>query len=165
MQGSILRRCALGVLLCLLAWPALAQHSAFHTPRSLGDVESDSIPANDEVLARAPDSLTLRFSAHVRLVKLVLRDYQQTMYSVGFFYDPVPNRVFVYELPELPPSTYYSVEWAAMDPDNQIVYGEINFSFGEEARKPSVVIAEDLANERRHIMVPDYRLLPGGANL
>lgn len=148
------------VLLVLASSPALAQHS-LHGPRYSGDLEVDTLPPDDSVTATAPSVVTLRFNAYARLVKLALRSAEDQLVNIGFRYTPVPNRVFIQELPPLPESAYYAVEWAAIDENNEILYGTFHFSFGPEARKPSVILAEQ--EDTRHIMVPDYRLLdPAG---
>jgi len=152
--------CVLASVLTLAANPVYAQHS-LHGPRYSGDLEVDTLPADDTVAATAPAVVTLRFNAYARLVKLALRSAENELVNIGFRYTPVPNRVFIQELPELPASTYYAVEWAAIDENNEILYGTFHFSFGPDARKPSAILAEQ--EDTRHIMVPDYRLLdPAG---
>jgi len=148
------------VLLLVAAIPVQAQHSV-HGPRYSGDLEVDTLPPDDTVANTAPAVVTLRFNAYARLVKLALRSAEDELVNIGFRYSPVPNRVFIQELPELPASAFYAVEWAAIDENNEILYGSFHFSFGPEARKPSDILAEQ--RDTRHIMVPDYRLLdPAG---
>ncbi len=157
---SVFALVAAMLLTLVAAGPAQAQHS-LHGPRYSGDLEVDTLPPDDTVAATAPAVVTLRFNAYARLVKLAVRSADDQLVNIGFRYTPVPNRVFIQELPELPDSAYYAVEWAAIDENNEILYGSFHFSFGPEARKPSEILAEQ--RDTRHIMVPDYRLLdPAG---
>lgn len=146
----------LGILGLLWSASASAQHYS-HTFRYTGDVEIDHMPDHDEVLATAPDNLLLRFTQHVALVKLVVKTAEGKLVNINFRYDPVPNRVFIWPLPEMPESAYYSVDWAAIDLQNKMMSGQFLFSAGPGAIRPSTLVPEP--DNDAHIMVPDYRLL------
>lgn len=134
---------------------AVAQHST-HTYRYTGTVEVEHLPDHDEVLPALPDSIILRFTDHVALVKLVVKTAEDKVVDVQFRYDPTPNRVFIWPLPALPASPWYSVDWGVIDRANILMSGKFMFSAGPDAKAPSTLIPED--NEV-HIMVPDYRLI------
>lgn len=134
---------------------AQAQHST-HTYRYTGTVEVEHLPDHDEVLPALPDSIILRFTDHVALVKLVVKTAEDKVVDVQFRYDPTPNRVFIWPLPALPDSPWYSVDWGVIDRANILMSGKFMFSAGPDAKAPSTLIPED--NEV-HIMVPDYRLI------
>lgn len=144
-------------LLCLF-WSinVSAQHFS-HTYRYTGDVEIEHMPDHDEVLQGLPDNLLLRFTQHVALVKLVMKTAEGTLINLDFRYDPVPNRVFIWPLPALPKSAYYSVDWGVIDPQNKLMSGQFLFSAGPTAVKPSTLVPEP--DNDAHIMVPDYRLI------
>ncbi|MDO8910184.1 MAG: copper resistance protein CopC [Pseudohongiella sp.] len=134
---------------------AYAQHFT-HTYRYTGDVEIEHIPDHDEVLASAPDNLLLRFTDHVSLVKLVVKTAEGQTINIDFRYNPAPDRVFIWPLPALPASDWYSVDWGVIDRTNKLMSGQFLFSAGPDAKKPSDLVPEV---EYEHIMVPDYRLL------
>jgi hypothetical protein len=103
-----------------------------------------------------PDSLILRFTDQVSLVKLVVKTAEDKLIDVQFRYDPTQNRVFIWPLPALPASAWYSVDWGVIDRANILMSGKFMFAAGSDAKAPSTLIPED--NET-HIMVPDYRLI------
>lgn len=143
------------VLSALFSVTASAQHST-HTYRYTGTVEVEHLPDHDEVLSALPDSLILRFTDQVSLVKLVVKTAEDKLIDVQFRYDPTPNRVFIWPLPALPASAWYSVDWGVIDRANILMSGKFMFAAGPDAKAPSTLIPED--NET-HIMVPDYRLI------
>lgn len=132
-----------------------AQHST-HTYRYTGDVEVEHIPDHDEVVPRLPDNLILRFTDHVALVKLVVKTAEEQQINIDFRYNPVPDRVFIWPLPALPASAWYSVDWGVIDRENKLMSGQFLFAAGADAKKPSEIIPQ---TDEEHIMVPDYRLL------
>jgi methionine-rich copper-binding protein CopC len=143
------------ILSALFSVTASAQHST-HTYRYTGTVEVEHLPDHDEVLTALPDSLILRFTDQVSLVKLVVKTADDKLIDVQFRYDPTPNRVFIWPLPALPASAWYSVDWGVIDRANILMSGKFMFAAGPDAKAPSTLIPED--NEA-HIMVPDYRLI------
>lgn len=134
---------------------AQAQHST-HTYRYTGSVEVEHIPDHDEIVPSLPDNLILRFTDHVALVKLVVKTAEEQLVNINFRYNPVPDRVFIWPLPALPASAWYSVDWGVIDRENKLMSGQFLFSAGADAKKPSELIPEV---DEEHIMVPDYRLL------
>jgi methionine-rich copper-binding protein CopC len=145
----------LGIISLLWSASLSAQHYT-HTYRYSGDVEIEHLPDHDEILAVAPENLLLRFSQHVALVKLVVKTAEGNLINIGFRHNPIPNRVFIWPLPELPPSPYYSVDWGVIDPQNRLMSGQFLFAAGPDAVKPTTLVPEV---DDSHIMVPDYRLI------
>jgi methionine-rich copper-binding protein CopC len=143
------------ILSALFSVTVYAQHST-HTYRYTGTVEVEHLPDHDEVLSALPDSLILRFTDQVSLVKLVVKTAEDKLIDVQFRYDPTQNRVFIWPLPALPASAWYSVDWGVIDRANILMSGKFMFAAGPDAKAPSTLIPED--NEA-HIMVPDYRLI------
>ena len=143
------------ILSALFSVTVSAQHST-HTYRYTGTVEVEHLPDHDEVLSALPDSLILRFTDQVSLVKLVVKTAEDKLIDVQFRYNPTQNRVFIWPLPALPASAWYSVDWGVIDRANILMSGKFMFAAGPDAKAPSTLIPED--NEA-HIMVPDYRLI------
>jgi methionine-rich copper-binding protein CopC len=153
---NVLPGLLMSVLLFVLpSTSAQAQHST-HTYRYTGNVEVEHLPDHDEVLTALPDTVILRFTDQVALVKLVVKTAEDKLIDVQFRYDPTPNRVFIWPLPALPASAWYSVDWGVIDRANILMSGKFMFAAGPDAQAPSTLIPED--NEA-HIMVPDYRLI------
>src|SRR5690606_23242835 len=132
-----------------------AQHSS-HVYRYTGTVQVEHIPDHDDVLPSLPDNILLRFTDHVSLVKLVVKTDDGTVVNIDFHYNPVPDRVFIWPLPELPKSDWYQVDWGAVDRARKLMSGKFLFSAGPDAKAPSTMVVEE---EIDHIVVPDYRLV------
>ncbi len=114
-----------------------AQHAHEAGPPLLGRTS----PQDDDVLARMPPVIVLSFRSDVRLLKLRLLSAGRQHIDIGFNYDPERlDNNYVWKLPTLPDSSYYIVAWSVVDEDNQLVEGEFNFAFGDEAMVPSEFI-------------------------
>ncbi|MCB1650118.1 MAG: copper resistance protein CopC [Pseudomonadales bacterium] len=148
---------ALLTLVLVLSMAPLAQAQHVMVLNSNSSVELESQPEDDEVLETAPQELMLRFSTYVRLVKLTMKDPEEKLINIGFIYSSDVSRVFFLDLPELPLAPYYTVEWAAIDPENLMARGSFSFSFGPDAAPPSTLIPEEEVLEP--VIVPDYRLI------
>lgn len=151
---------ALVLLACLPFGSALAQH-AMHDMGGEPAMTVHSTPADDAVLPAAPQSLQLHFPATVRLVKLAVRDSGSGLTDIGFRYNPAAGQMYSQALPELAAADYYTVEWAVLDDNEQLVKGNFHFAFGPDARPPSYYLAQ--REQMRHFMAPDYRLLDPSA--
>lgn len=145
------------MLAIALSVAPLAQAQHVMVLNSNSSVELESQPEDDEVLETAPQELMLRFSTYVRLVKLTMKDPDEKLVNIGFIYSSDVSRVFFLDMPELPPAPYYTVEWAAIDPENLMARGSFSFSFGPDAAPPSTLIPEEEILEP--VIVPDYRLI------
>lgn len=144
-------------LLVAAALPAShAQHSMMHSAGNDGGIVAETMPADDAVLATAPERIMLRFDDDVRLVKLTLRNPQRDMIDIGFRYDPRPDQQFMHPLPSLDSADYYIADWAVINDQERVVHGTFHFAFGPDAQPPSSIMEE--MEEMRHIMAPDYRL-------
>ncbi|MBL4891141.1 MAG: copper resistance protein CopC [Rhizobiaceae bacterium] len=122
-----------------------------------GGLQLSTVPADDEVVAKAPQSIMLNFESEVRLVKLALKETKQGEILIDFRYNPAVGMQYMQLLPSLAAADYYKVEWAALDASGKLVKGSFYFSFGDDAKPPS-----EYLNEMDHemmIMSPDYRLL------
>lgn len=138
-------------LFCALLWlgclqpVAVAQHS--HGVLS----PSVTFPPDDATLLEAPELLTMSFRLDVRLLKLALYTDNGDWIDIGFRFDPSSfDNSYVYELPSLPPATYYKVEWSVVDERQRFLAGEFRFAFGPGAIPPSETIAatfKDAAEE------------------
>jgi methionine-rich copper-binding protein CopC len=128
-----------------------------HGMSNSGDLLDSSMPADDAVLAKAPQSLMLNFSSEVRLVKLALKETKQGEILIDFRYDPTAAMRYMQALPSLAAANYYKVEWAALKASGELVKGSFYFSFGDDAKPPSEYM-NDMDHEMM-IMAPDYRLL------
>jgi len=148
---------SISFLLSLLFSPLLAAQHNMHGMSNSGGLLDSSMPADNEVLARAPQSIMLNFASEVRLVKLALKETKQGEILIDFRYDPQAAMRYMQKLPMLAAADYYKVEWAALQASGDLVRGSFYFSFGDDAKHPS-----EYMNEMDHemmIMSPDYRLL------
>ncbi|MBL4572536.1 MAG: copper resistance protein CopC [Gammaproteobacteria bacterium] len=135
----------------------LAQPHEMHGISNSGGLLDSNMPADNEVLAKVPQSIMLNFSSEVRLVKLALKETKQGEILIDFRYDPTAAMRYMHTLPRLEAADYYKVEWAALKASGELVKGSFYFSFGDDAKPPS-----EYLNEMDHemmIMSPDYRLL------
>lgn len=89
---------------------------------------SNSVPAQDTVVASTPEALVLTFSTDVRITALTLTDAADASYELGAL--PMSaQREFSIPVPVLA-AGYYTVAWRAVGADTHVVSGEINFSVG-----------------------------------
>ena len=100
----------------------LATNALAHT------VLSSSVPAQDSLVATAPEVLVLTFSTDVRITALTLTDAKAASYDLGAL-PTTAQREFSIPVPALA-SGYYTVAWRAVGADTHVVSGEINFSVG-----------------------------------
>jgi hypothetical protein len=130
---------AAALCLTLGGWglsPAHAQHG--HGVLS----PSVTFPQDDAVLQEPPRLLTMSYRVDVRLLKLALYTDTGDWIDIGFSYDPqLINHNFVFPLPELPPASYYTVQWSVVDERQRFLSGQFNFSAGPGAIPPSETIA------------------------
>lgn len=148
---------SISFVLSLLFSPLLSAQHAMHGMSNSGDLLASSMPADNEVLAKAPQTIMLNFASEVRLVKLALKETKQGEILIDFRYDPAAAMRYMQTLPILAKADYYKVEWAALKASGELVKGNFYFSFGDDAKAPS-----EYMNEMDHemmIMAPDYRLL------
>lgn len=86
---------------------------------------SASIPADEVTLDKAPDEISLTFSAAVRLTAVAIKIDSES-HSLGVdSKDPATD--FLVALPELVPGEYV-VQWRALSDDTHVVSGEIRFT-------------------------------------
>ena len=159
--GHKFRQCLLAAVMSLAASAAFAQvNPASYPLRDEGGLAAatDTTPADDAILAIAPEELNLVFPENVRLVKLTLRDENRAWVEIGFRYNPRPRRDYVWKLPELPPAVYYTADWAILSAREQLIYGSFSFAFGPGAQAPSLIReAEELFLQQRAGTDPDTR--------
>lgn len=135
---------------------ALGQH-AMPGMSSQGGLQLSTMPADDEVIAMAPQSIMLNFQSKVRLVKLALKETKQGEILIDFRYNPAAGMHYTQPLPVLAAADYYKVEWAALDASGELVKGSFYFSFGDDAEPPSSYM-EGMGHQMQ-VISPDYRLL------
>ena len=89
---------------------------------------SSSVPAQDTVVAAAPEELVLTFSTDVRITALTLTDAAAVSYDLGAL-PTSAQQEFSIPVPALA-AGYYTVVWRAVGADTHVVSGEIHFSVG-----------------------------------
>ncbi|MBT72179.1 MAG: hypothetical protein CMQ15_09105 [Gammaproteobacteria bacterium] len=113
--------------------------------------KTETSPLDDSVLDVAPMQLSLLFPRQVRLVKLTLRNEQRDWVDISFRYRPSMAANYIWELPDLQDATYYTVDWALLTANEQLVQGSFSFAFGPGAEPPSVIReAEELRLQTRY---------------
>lgn len=100
----------------------------FATSALAHTVLSSSVPAQDTVVANAPETLVLTFSTDVRITALTLTNAAAASYDLGAL-PTSAQREFSIPVPDLA-AGYYTVAWRAVGADTHVVSGEINFSVG-----------------------------------
>lgn len=121
--------------------PSLYQQAA-NVNGILSKTKTD--PADDAVLKEAPVEIGFEFPERVRLVKLTLRNAERDWIDIDFRYRPVLETSFIWPLPTLGMATFYTADWAILAANDQLVRGSFSFSFGPDAKPPSI---EREANE------------------
>lgn len=147
----------IGFMISLLSSSTLlAQHTMPGMSGGTG-LHVSTMPADDAVLAKAPESIMLNFQTEVRLVKLALKETRQGEILIDFRYNPTASMHYTQPIPPLAAANYYKVEWAALDRSGKLVKGSFYFSFGENAQSPSSYM--EGMDHNMQIISPDYRLL------
>jgi hypothetical protein len=136
---------------------AVAQHS--HGVLTPGV----TFPTDDSVLDESPQMIMMSFRVDVTLLKLALYTAEGQWINIGFSYDP--NRMadsFAYPLGfELPDSEYYIARWSVTDGKRGLLNGEFKFSIGDEAIRPSEIIASKVSNAVESLpSTGSYRVVP-----
>ena len=116
-------------------------------PRAARDItgivaKTQTTPLDDSVFDSSPERLALAFPEKVHLVKLILRDQSHDWVDISFRYSPRLASDFEWPLPSLQAADYYTAEWAILDEQDRLTRGSFSFSFGEMARMPSLIKAE-----------------------
>lgn len=117
--------------------------------------KTETLPRDDAVLELAPELLALEFPQLVRLVKLTLRNEQRDWVEIGFRYNPRARENFNWGLPALDAANYYTVEWAVLASNEQLVRGSFSFAFGGGAVVPSVTKKAEEALIESRSATPD----------
>ena len=104
--------------------------------------KTQTTPLDDSVFDSSPERLALAFPEKVHLVKLILRDQSHDWVDISFRYSPRLASDFEWPLPSLQAADYYTAEWAILDEQDRLIRGSFSFSFGEMARMPSLLKAE-----------------------
>ena len=136
---------------------AMAQHS--HGVLTPGV----TFPTDDSVLDESPQMIMMSFRVDVTLLKLALYTAEGQWINIGFGYDP--NRMadsFAYPLGfELPESEYYIARWSVTDGKRGLLNGEFKFSIGDEAIRPSEIIASKVSDPVESLpSTGSYRAVP-----
>ena len=148
---------ALACLTIQLPNHAVAQHS--HGVLTPGV----TFPTDDSVLDESPQMIMMSFRVDVTLLKLALYTAEGQWINIGFSYDP--NRMadsFAYPLGfELPDSEYYIARWSVTDGKRGLLNGEFKFSIGDEAIRPSEIIASKVSDAVESLpSTGSYRVVP-----
>lgn len=148
---------SLSLLFTLLGSSVVLGQHAMPGMSGSGGLQLSTMPADNEVIAKAPQSIMLNFKSKVRLVKLALKETSQGEILIDFRYDPVAGMQYLQSLPALVTADYYKVEWAALDASGALIRGSFYFSFGDDAKPPSSYM-EGMDHDMQ-VISPDYRLL------
>lgn len=130
-------------LLLVLPGVLFAQALSPTTYRQMADSsgiaqKTKTVPLDDAVLQAAPSSLSLEFPQRVRLVKLTLRNADRDWVDINFRYSPRVQQSYTWQLPALTEAPYYTADWAVLAANDVLVRGSFSFSFGPEAKPPSI---------------------------
>ena len=122
-----------------------------------------TFPTDDSVLDESPQMIMMSFRVDVTLLKLALYTAEGQWINIGFSYDP--NRMadsFAYPLGfELPDSEYYIARWSVTDGKRGLLNGEFKFSIGDEAIRPSEIIASKVSDAVESLpSTGSYRVVP-----
>lgn len=148
---------SLGLLFSFLSSSVVLGQHAMPGMSHQGGLQLSTMPADNEVVAKAPASIMLNFESEVRLVKLALKETQQGEVLIDFRYSPAAGMYYSQPLPVLAAANYYKVEWAVLDASGELIKGSFYFSFGDDAEPPSFYM--EGMDHQMQIISPDYRLL------
>ena len=75
-----------------------------------------STPAQEAMLMKSPEQLSLTFGGEVRLAKVIIKDEKNKSINFDFKTSSTPSTDFSWSLPSLPQGTY-TVKWIALGGD------------------------------------------------
>ncbi|BED88250.1 MULTISPECIES: copper resistance CopC family protein [unclassified Pseudoalteromonas] len=75
-----------------------------------------STPAQEAMLMKSPEQLSLTFGGEVRLAKVIIKDEKNKSINFDFKPSSTPSTDFSWSLPSLPQGTY-TVKWIALGGD------------------------------------------------
>ena len=122
--------------------------------------KTETRPIDDAVLTSAPEQINIKFPSAVRLVKLTLRNEERDWVDISFRYSPFVKQSYVWDLPALEPAIYYTADWAILSDNDRLVRGSFSFSFGAEAKPPSVTREAEEALLLQRYGDPTIRYVP-----
>ncbi|WP_348689675.1 copper resistance CopC family protein [uncultured Pseudoalteromonas sp.] len=85
-----------------------------------------SIPAQEAMLMKSPEQLSLTFSGEVRLAKVIIKDEKNKSINFDFKPSATPSTDFNWSLPSLAQGTY-TVKWTALGGDGHKMTGTFRF--------------------------------------
>jgi len=85
-----------------------------------------STPAQEAMLMKRPEELSLIFSGEVRLAKVIIKDEKNKTINFDFKPSATPSTDFNWSLPSLAQGTY-TVKWTALGGDGHKMTGTFRF--------------------------------------
>ena len=85
-----------------------------------------STPAQEAMLMKSPEELSLTFGGEVRLAKVIIKDEKNKSINFDFKPSATPSTDFNWSLPSLAQGTY-TVKWTALGGDGHKMTGTFRF--------------------------------------
>jgi len=85
-----------------------------------------STPAQEAMLMKSPEQLSLTFGGEVRLAKVIIKDEKNKSINFDFKPSATPSTDFNWSLPSLAQGTY-TVKWTALGGDGHKMTGMFRF--------------------------------------
>jgi methionine-rich copper-binding protein CopC len=85
-----------------------------------------STPAQEAMLMKSPEQLSLTFGGEVRLAKVIIKDEKNKTINFDFKPSATPSTDFNWSLPSLAQGTY-TVKWTALGGDGHKMTGTFRF--------------------------------------
>ena len=85
-----------------------------------------STPAQEAMLMKSPEQLSLTFGGEVRLAKVIIKDEKNKSINFDFKPSATPSTDFNWSLPSLAQGTY-TVKWTALGGDGNKMTGTFRF--------------------------------------
>jgi methionine-rich copper-binding protein CopC len=85
-----------------------------------------STPAQEAMLMKSPEQLSLTFGGEVRLAKVIIKDEKNNSINFDFKPSSTPSTDFSWSLPSLAQGTY-TVKWTALGGDGHKMTGTFRF--------------------------------------
>jgi methionine-rich copper-binding protein CopC len=85
-----------------------------------------STPAQEAMLMKSPEQLSLTFGGEVRLAKVIIKDEKNKSINFDFKPSSTPSTDFSWSLPSLVQGTY-TVKWTALGGDGHKMTGTFRF--------------------------------------
>ena len=108
-----------------------------------------STPAQEAMLMKSPEQLSLTFGGEVRLAKVIIKDEKNKSINFDFKPSSTPSTDFSWSLPSLVQGTY-TVKWTALGGDGHKMTGTFRFMVHKNESHKMMQVQSNTHSKHNH---------------